>query len=58
MRRLILAALLVIGTLVLTEVLDDFQLLMWVTLTALPLILLLRKNRQAAPKQALEAAVE
>ena len=38
--------------------LDDFQLLMWVTLAALPLILLLRKNRQPVPKQALEASVE
>ena len=38
--------------------LDDFQLLMWVTLAALPLILLLRKNQQPVPKEALDAAVE
>jgi DHA2 family multidrug resistance protein len=38
--------------------LDDFQLLMWVTIAALPLILLLRKNRRSMPKQAIEAAVE
>jgi DHA2 family multidrug resistance protein len=37
---------------------DDFQLLMWVTIAALPLILLLRKNRQPVSKEALEAAVE
>ena len=34
--------------------LDDFQLLMWVTLAALPLILLLRKNMRAIPKEAME----
>ena len=38
--------------------LDDFQLLMWVTLAALPLILLLRKNRQPTSRPAMEAAVE
>ena len=38
--------------------LDDFQLLMWVTLAALPLILLLRKNQRPVPKEALDAAVE
>jgi len=31
---------------------------MWVALAALPLILLLRKNRQPASRPALEAAVE
>jgi DHA2 family multidrug resistance protein len=38
--------------------LDDFQLLMWVTLAALPLILLLRRSRQPIPDNAMEAAVE
>jgi len=38
--------------------LDDFKLLMWVTIAAAPLILLLRKNRRPVPKEALEAAVE
>ena len=38
--------------------LDDFKLLMWVTLAALPLIVLLRKNRRPIPKAALETAVE
>jgi DHA2 family multidrug resistance protein len=38
--------------------LDDFKLLMWVTLAALPLILLLRKNRRPVPREAMEAAVE
>jgi DHA2 family multidrug resistance protein len=38
--------------------LDDFQLLMWVTIAALPLILLLRKNQRPIPKQAIEAAVD
>jgi DHA2 family multidrug resistance protein len=38
--------------------LDDFQLLMWVTIAAVPLILLLRKNQRPVPKEAMEAAVE
>jgi DHA2 family multidrug resistance protein len=38
--------------------LDDFQLLMWVTIAAAPLILLLRKNQRPVPKEAMEAAVE
>jgi len=38
--------------------LDDFQLLMWVTLAALPLILLLRKNQRPVPKEAMDAALE
>ncbi|HEV8390072.1 MAG TPA: EmrB/QacA family drug resistance transporter, partial [Dongiaceae bacterium] len=38
--------------------LDDFKLLMWVTIAALPLILLLRKNQRPVPKEAMEAAVE
>ena len=38
--------------------LDDFKLLMWVTVAALPLILLLRKNRRPVPREAIEAAVE
>jgi DHA2 family multidrug resistance protein len=36
----------------------DFKLLMWVTLAAVPLILLLRKNKQPVSKEAMEAAVE
>jgi MFS transporter, DHA2 family, multidrug resistance protein len=35
--------------------LNDFKLLMWVTLAAAPLILLLRKNMRAIPKEAMEA---
>ena len=35
--------------------LDDFKLLMWVTLAAAPLILLLRKSLRAIPKEAMEA---
>jgi len=38
--------------------LDDFRVLMWVTLAALPLILLLRRNARPVPKEALDAAVE
>ena len=38
--------------------LDDFKLLMWVTIAAAPLILLLRKNRRAIPKEAMETVVE
>jgi DHA2 family multidrug resistance protein len=38
--------------------LDDFRILMWVTLAAVPLILLLRKNSKPVSKEALEAAVE
>jgi DHA2 family multidrug resistance protein len=38
--------------------LNDFKLLMWVTIAALPLILLLRKNRRPVPREAMEAAVE
>ena len=38
--------------------LDDFQLLMWVTLAALPLIFLLRRSRRPIPAEAMEAAVE
>lgn len=38
--------------------LDDFKLLMWVTIAALPLILLLRKNQRPVPKEAMEPAVE
>ncbi|HKP26347.1 MAG TPA: DHA2 family efflux MFS transporter permease subunit, partial [Dongiaceae bacterium] len=38
--------------------LDDFKLLMWVTLAAAPLILLLRKTMRAIPKEAMETAVE
>jgi len=38
--------------------LDDFKLLMWVTIAALPLILLPRKNQRPVPRQAMEAAVE
>src|SRR4029450_4887349 len=37
--------------------LDDFQLLMWVPLAALPLILLLRKNQRPVPKEAMDAAL-
>jgi MFS transporter, DHA2 family, multidrug resistance protein len=38
--------------------LDDFKLLMWVTLAALPLILLLRKSRKQPSANAMEAAME
>ncbi len=38
--------------------LDDFKLLMWVTLAAAPLILLLRKNAKPPSKEAMEAAIE
>jgi hypothetical protein len=31
---------------------------MWVTIAAAPLILLLRKNRRAIPKEAMETVVE
>jgi MFS transporter, DHA2 family, multidrug resistance protein len=38
--------------------LDDFKLLMWVTIAAAPLVLLLRRQMRAIPKEAMEAAVE
>lgn len=38
--------------------LDDFKLLMWVTIAAAPLILLLRRQMRAIPKEAMETAVE
>jgi DHA2 family multidrug resistance protein len=38
--------------------LDDFKLLMWVTIAAAPLILLLRKNATPPSKEAMEAAIE
>ena len=38
--------------------LDDFKLMMWVTLAAAPLILLLRKNAKPPSKEAMEAAIE